>query len=1047
MANKRSSNSKKKGFSRERIWKIWGSVGSQGWFDLAQEFSRDSKFSYAGKDILKGICPRKEHADTTPSFYLNAGKGFARCYGCDFFTSNPLNMASLLLEKTEDECLHILQERFNLTFITTKDIEDLEAQRLNQQTKQVIQRATHAALCEAVYDTSFTKYPTGRAAVEWLLTDRKIPIDAIPSLPIGLMPPLTELVTRISQDYLTAHRAWIAAGKATKEPRNLSDHVGVYLTAIHTQPIFNGSVVFPMHVTPNDIGRFKLRAPHSQAHKDIIIPKDPYEENLGVYGMGWSPYQSIGDPTHPTEWVYLTEGEFDVLTYMAQSLQQGGPKFILYSVGGTSSSKGIEPILTAVGYKGAYLIGDAPYKGSQNSGDVLKDWIKHTSKLRSKVFVGWDELVPSNDLDEAVLTHGIAKIEDTLWKNPDDTFEPTWKWVAQNALEELQGVPEDDRRLIMEKATRHGQLLRNKTDIQSFVDEIGAAYNVKTSHLKREIASSEDTEMGFILRCTDALQDMVFVVGTEVGAGGRWLIFCEKETKAFHRVRLDSEQSIAQEIAPMCGTLLSFIDDKVGFPSFLENPADSENLIYSKVDTQLRFYMKEAFHNLALGSPNFDSAQHLRQGYHHIESADKTTKEYIVCGTDVFRIEREGASCEFVALEGPSDQGIVFDVGFEGELTPSWYPGGLSVDILNQGKSLNINALYDTIHDFLDTGFQFKNHNVTVEMLTALLLSFPIHTALPRQLLMFFTGDTSSGKTHLVSVFSGFSGEKIQLLLCARGIDQYTPAGVFAMTHRDSRLLALDEFESTDPEKRERVETILQGFRGLVTGETARVKARPDGSYSVSTHKLPVIFSAISSAAKPQDLNRLLTVEMDRVKNRDKPTTLLHKKYGQSKIDKLAKDIAIAMYSRVPEFLQCYSDIEHEFSTYQATLPFQVPNRFATSLFGALAMMKMLGRDWKAFFRTYVILHESALHRASTTTESESFLKAMMFNPALRQMGTDSAASVAQLLANKERRTEINTSACGVFYDEKENLLLILLEQAIPRLMPYNHRARNISST
>jgi len=1042
MATKKAT--KRKGVTREQIWKIWRVIGPQGWYTMAQEFKRDHNFTFYRSDVLKGRCPCPDHADTSPSFYIHVDKGYVRCFGCNFYSSNPVVLGSLLMDSGEKETLAYFREHYNINFMTQAEIAEYENQRINQLTKQVIYKAAHAVMCDSVLDP--TRYPSTTEAIKWLTEERKISADVLHALPIGVLPSLEELNEVVTVQHDSLHKMWEQSPESKSEPLILNQQVFEYLKDVYSNPFVNGGVIWPLHTSPTEIARLKIRAPHSRAKKDIIMPLDPYEESLGLFGVGWEPYSNLSTEDTATDWVYLTEGEFDVLSYMAQSVECG-PRFVLYSVGGTGGATEIEPILKSMGVKGTYLIGDSPNKGGEGGGEiVVREWLRKISNIHIKIFTGWSKLDPSLDLDEAVLQHGVETVTDILWREPDENFTPAWEWTANNAIKEMEGVSETDKRTLLEKATHHGQNLRNKIDIDAFAEMICAQYPLKESHLKREIASNEDTEVGFIQRCMHAILEIAHVVATRTVASGRSIILFHKETKNFHEVRLDSDSSIAQELAPVTGTLVNFVEEKVGFPTFIESPIGSSNIIYTSVDKAIRACMKQACLGLAQGASDVQSALTLRQGYHNIRLSKTECAEYIVCGIDIFKIHRESTGIRYLQLDGPSDNGIIFDIGFKHKYSP-WYPGGLTLDILNHGQTEDIKELYNELVRFLDMGFKFKKHELTTKFLATLLIVLPIMHAFPRQLIVSFTGDSGSGKSHLVNVFSGLGNEGIQLLYCSIGMDDYTPPSIYNRMNGDTRLLVLDEFEATEIRKANTVDAVLQHYRGLVAGSASRTTATQDGDYREVRHEHSIIFSAISVADKAQDMNRQIVVEMDKILGRERPTTILKSHYGQAGIDALATKVATAAYPIIPILVQNYHEIEKEFANLQAMLPFSVPNRYASSLFFSLAVLKYIGEDWKAFFKDFVMQNEATINRATTTTESESYLNAMLFNPVIQQQGTDYPVSVAKLLAIPSDRVQINLCGCGMFFDADQKLLLILVEQALSKLMPTTYKNRNITGS
>lgn len=1048
MPAERKAKGKKRGITRNQIWKIWETVSPRDWYEFFNHFKRESNVEFAGDTTLKALCPHPKHPDTSPSFFVFTGKGYAKCFGCEYYTSNPIELLALLMDGTDADAVQFLNERYNLNFLPRKAIEELRAQKTNQNTKQAIIRVCNQVLVEALGDSTGNTHKFARPAIDWLVHTRKVPSDILHALPIGIMPPLLDLGNMVEADYKKAKKVWDSDPKRhPTPPEDVTDNSINYLTDAFNVQFALGGVVFPLHVTPTEIARIKIRDPSNS--KDFTMPLDEYEDLLGLYGLGWGPYQSLLDPKTMSDWAYLTEGEMDVLTYMAQALKRGSINFPLFSVGGKGGSAHIEPIFRAAGFSGAFMIGDSPNKGKSGGDVVVHDWMSKIRDTRVKVFTSWDDFIPAGDIDEAILTHGLQKVEDVLWKDPSKSFVPAWQWSAERAMAAIDSLSDKDYRVMVEIASQIGGCLRNRHDIEQYANEIASAYDeITVPILKREIASSEDTETGFILRCTDALKDHFATLATKLEGGNRWLLLYAKKAREYRKLKLDSEQSIAQELAPTTGNLLQFIRNEVGFPAFMDDPEELDGQGRKRADQNVRYYLKEACLDMAYGVPDLTATKTLRQGYHTVKKADGTTREYIVCGKDVVNIERTGTgSPVYTHLDGPAHEGMLFDLGLINpqEDTDPWYPGGLSLKALEDANNISVEALFKDLQHFFDIGFQFANHDIMKTLLAAQTLIFPVMNAFDRQMIMFITGETHSGKSTLLSAFGGPFVPNLKLVLCSQGMDNYTAAGVMAATNCDSRLMCLDEFEF-EGAKAEASRVIMEMIRGLVTDQAKRVTGVKDGKgYKVTYHRLPMILCGITGAELPQDLNRLLIVEMKKIRSRNSPENILLKEFGQQRIQNMAKQVAVAMYPRIPEILQHYQEIKSKFVELNALLPFQVEWRYASALFGTLALLRYLGHDWKSFFREFVTKNATTIQRASTINESTNLLNSMFRYGALYRFDTKRQVSVSTLLGQSVTRNEVNSYACGVYYDEATKNIMVLLGQAMPVLIPPQHPMRNAS--
>jgi len=1033
----KKTNETKRGITREQLLRIWPVLGITEWFKIAKEHKPDNHFAYVNNTTLKGLCINPQHADTAPSFHIFPDKGYAYCLGCGYYTQNPITLLALLMDSTETDALQFLQEKQGMAFLGKQVAAELLAQRLNQSTKQEIYEVTHEVLCESVTDPGANKFAT--VALDWLINQRKIPKDTLHALPVGIMPPLSDLADRIAKNYkkkVTLHKS----SPGSEAPADVAESAIKYLEKYFKDSLYCGSVVWPLHASPKEIARLKLRVPHNNSPKEIAIPEDDFENLLGLYGLGWQMYQAFVDPKAQIEAAYLTEGEMDVMSFMARWVEQGSARFPLFSVGGRGGSAHVEPILKASGITRAYIIGDAP----MNKGDaVVQLWMERIRNLNCSIFTheGWEQLVPAIDLDDAINQHGRDKVEDVVWKTTD-YFTAAWRWAVERATDDINAVPEDDMRQRLESAARHGKYLRNHADCTFFTEEINRLYpKISPSLLKQEIVKREDNELGFIASCTDVLREKLFVIATRYVSGGSILMVYDKKFRQIRQIRLDSDQSLMQELAPMFGMPYQFIKEHVGFPSFVETPENTEGLIMQRLDKFIRSSMKMALANLAEGAPPYDSVPHYKQGYHYLKDGDTgRVLEYIVCGTKIFAIERDVAGCSFRELTGPAENERIFELEIENQ-TP-WYPGGFDVPILEAGKKVDMLKLFKDLERYFNVGFKFKNHDVTSTLLAGIMMIMPIMNAMPRQLLVFVTGESASGKSNLMASFCGINYPALRLLYCSHGWDNYSAVGVYRDAEADSRLMVLDEFEYTNAEKADSVRKILELVRGLVTNDAHRVIAKQGGGTEKYHYRLPMMFAAISGAEKPQDLNRLLIIETHKVDGRDKPENILRKEFGVDGIRNMANQLATALYPHVPAILDCYKQIDETFVDLQAKVNVNVEQRYASSLFGAMAIMKFLGLDWEGFFQKFIEQNTTTIQRAANISESENYLKAMLFNSVIFRDETKTSVSIAHLLANPERREEINSAGCGTYYDHHSQCLMFVTEQIITKLLPSNYRYR-----
>lgn len=1030
--------------TRQTLWKLWQFLGTENWLALLNKHKGNNQFIGAGPGILKGLCVHPDHHDTAPSFYINVEKGFAKCYGgsCNYYESDPLQLLAYVMGCSKAEALTEIQNQFKPPFIPKKATEILEKQRKNQQMKQEVFRTTRQLMCNALATPDDPDYAYATTTLDWLINKRKIPQDVLHTLPIAVMPELGKLSDEMIDRYVAKTNAWNKMPPAQRgpEPEDYSTLATEYFMPYVRNTTFQGAVLFPMHVTPREIGKFKLRAPNRNDSKDITIPDDAFEDSIGLYGLGWEMYKPFLGKGTKNGTAVLTEGEFDVLSLMARWAQSGKVAFPLLGVGGAGGADCIETVLPTAGVATVHLVGDAPDKSGD---DVVQKWLERIQDMRTQVFDGWDLLAPAKDLDDAAIDPliGPDKLEEVLFHNDKKTFVPVWRWAYGKAEESINALGVDDFRARIEAAAEHGRYLRNRLERTKFTEEIERQFNLNGSLLRREMSARNDTEEGFVTRCGDALREMLFVVGTRSVNNVNSTVLYDKKFKRFHTIKLDSESAIVQELTPLIGALTRFVDNHVGRPPFMEWPGETEGLVLKKVMGQLKTYMSNALVDLTEGTHDVMQATRYKQGYHSVVTGDGEACEFIVCGTDIIKITRnEDTGITYSALEGPAYKDLVFDVGLmdNDSKQEAWYPDGITPQMLRGAGEMSLGRLYDDLVTMYSTAYRFRNHDITSELLAALMLIYPIMDVFKKPIVLFVSGDTSSGKTSLLSSFSNLGYEGIRLLFASQGADTFTAAGVAGMMDSDSRLLALDEFEGGDTERGMHASKISEMIRPLVSGQATRTKARPDGSSVSQSFRLPIILAAIQGAERPQDLNRMLSIEMKKQEFKVDPMSLIGEMFSDKRWDEMRQGINLGMYAHAPRLREMEKEVSNEFQSIQKELGVKMEWRLASSLFAPMALLKYMGRDYKDFFRRYVEENKYTISRVTTVSETSSVLTSIMHHHIIPQ--TDGPPmSMAQLLVVPERREEINTANKGVFYDSVGKLLLVLVNQGM-MLLPYHFR-------
>jgi hypothetical protein len=286
----------------------------------------------------------------------------------------------------------------------------------------------------------------------------------------------------------------------------------------------------------------------------------------------------------------------------------------------------------------------------------------------------------------------------------------------------------------------------------------------------------------------------------------------------------------------------------------------------------------------------------------------------------------------------------------------------------------------------------------------------------------------------------------MRILYSSLGFDGFSEAGISSLVDNSRLVLVLDEAESdTGSNRSEALRMIQELFRSCVSGEGLRVRSATNGTSGVTIRKVfcPIVYCAISGVEKPQDLNRMFMIETKKIEGRDNVKNVILAKYGAAFVPDIAKRLVIGMYRHIPAIMESYANIEKEYPKFSDFLGSKLEYRYASGFFGMLAVMDVMGLDWRKFLREFVESNMDNIERATMYSESASALTSMMHNPVIRIPSGDKDIpflykSIAQLLANPGQRHYINESSVGIFLDEERQLLLVLLDQALVRLLPHS---------
>ena len=1038
-AKKPNSPPGPKKLSEKQIRRIWTEMKAPVLYEQIRNALPGNKWTLSGFRI-SGCCPF--HDDNSPSFHIYLDRGYAKCFGCDKYIWNPIELWAKIKGCPHTDALNELRTMFNVSFLSATAANQLKQWERNQLVKRRICELAHAELLAAIAQKTEEKYKYAQPAATWLVDERGLGDTVIHTLDmLGVLPPVAEIMSALDKEAIEINdklrNEALMENKKFNEFISLAEDARAYLKDVTG---WAGSVLFRLDLAPGVIGRLKLRRPRTHDSIDYVF--DAFDdEGVGFFGLDWKPYSALLGRSQKYVWPYLVEGEFDVLTPMIHQVVTGGPTYFIIGSGGKTTTQHLDD-LASIGFEEIYLVGDSP---EGNGEALIQGWLPSITKLRAKVFDGWHLLPGSKDPDDAIHRHKYPLFQQLLLDTKNhEIFKTPQDWAFERAQPEIESVDPTDVRYRIVKAANWGQLLRNAAERDTFVAKCVSVYTLPEAALKREIVASGEDEPAFIMRLADALTQQFFVIGQQALDNDRRLYLWHKTKQHVVQISLADDKSIERELGAVLGPAYQFFNEKVGLPPFLEPRDEQKQGIYlQKLDTLIRWYYRQALILLAQDKPDFMRSEHMGQGIHVVRAKDDGPPTvYVVNGRDVYKgvYPTEGFPL-WQKLDGPSDNGIIFDVGIN-HIEKPWLDTLTNVLDLKAAEKFDIHKLHQELTHVLDIGWRFKNHSITVEFMAAHLLATTICNAYSRQPVVGFHADTKAGKSKLMmGLIGGAESKSIHLIAVAKGMSTFSTAGLKQSSDAQTRPICLDEFEDEGgSEKQERaVRETLTMLRGLV-GESALepTQGTRHGEARMFHLNYFVFLAAINKPRGDADLNRIITLEMDRDDNHDDPVDILAREIGQERLTQMKHELALCMLPHMTTVLSTYKEIVSEYGKAHAR-PAGIDSRYFNGLHPAIATLRLLDLNYKRFATAFCDANRETIRTVASRTKAQDIEDWLLDSPNLELRMNENRErkkmSLRSILATPEGRLELNVSGTGVYVDEETGIVFVNWVAALQTVM------------
>jgi hypothetical protein len=1032
------------------VKQVWKSVAREDWLNFLLTVASQYQWKLKGPRIM-GLCPF--HDEKSPSFTIDFEKHYAKCFGCRRFFWDPFSFVAAVRTAAGKATTYIdalvdLKQRFDLPELKKAVVEGLSNQWKRRTMKRLLHTVTNRELnaaAELVKRVGFAaacedqRYGYAARTVRYL-DYRGIPCHApgwYDDLPIGILMPALELEQLLTEqaekDSFDGSKMWELA-KEYLEP--LFGNVSLW----------QGALLFFTGVTPDLPSQVKVRAtpillPNgifaSADGKNIMWLKDESEEDRGQFGLACcKPYAQLIDAQTQKHFV-IVEGEFDALSIMARQFETVDGIGFMCVAGGGGAVDSLD-YLKEFGFETAYVVGDNDPGGNE----FVKSALERTFRLGMRIFV-WPEALAIQgqekvDPDDAVKTFGLDTVQSIL-RDPKNYLLP-YKWASQHALNEMVGIDETDVKAITGIAGKWGIYVRDQAEQQAFVEDIQRAHTgVNPGLVLSKMVSTDEHEEAFIERIRTVLAARLSVLDYIHEGNVPLLRVFDRITDTLYDLPLNESKRLASQIAAMSrgkDTYL-FIRTEIGEPSFFPSYAEliaSGKKFYAEMDKAMEFYIQKAVQRLTGALPMSSQVKYISAGTHVVErERDDGTKYidlYAVKGMSLFKgvYENDSEMPVWRKCPGPADENVVV-YAEHGRRPLDAYPLYRTEDDFNRTPRLTFRQLYDLVYRILDTGWRFKHHENTTHFLTAIILQGFIADAFSRQPLLMLTAEHSSGKTFLVGGLIGRTSKPaINIVQPALWMDNYTVAGVRQAMNFSTIILCLDEFEDkglSHDKKSQTVGSLTQHFRGLANEAGTTIQGSVSGKAIEYRVHHPVWLAGIRQTQLPEDLSRIIMIEMDRQEGRATPEVLILERIGAEQLRTVREDAPLVMWRELKTLRRIYEEIAEKYK-YGAGVEFSDLARSREHYYGALAIMKHAGQDYTTLFQEHFRLNRTYLARIAQSSLSDDILSTIMSVPAIHvpDAGNTVLRPVMAILNSPDPKN-LNFTCSGCYYDEELTALVI----------------------
>jgi hypothetical protein len=1045
----------------EDIKKLWKSVPPGEWLSLLQEIAPDNKWILHGQNQIKGLCPY--HDDSDPSFVLTFSRGMGKCFGsCEKVVVDLVSLVSKLRVCSYTEALMFLNSRFGLSMILgEKTTNALSEYNQIQEMKKATAVAMRRLMSEVIRDAPpHLKYCF--PAVQYFTKARGLPIDTLVHLPIGVFGKPEHIKKHIEDDML----------------HPLYDK---YFET-YQSPTYWGCPVFHYNDSPGSISRFKLRKPDPEKmnalpkgtdimslskevlrelySKVFIYIKDPYKASMGVFGLHY--YRRFVGNNDPN--IYVTEGEFDVLSVMAGQLTTGRLDFMLIGTGGKGSTN--IGFLSDYGIKTAWVVPDHPMKhGDDYAKGILGDKNNYPMTVGSKAvsvkIFTWPHEFQGLDLDDAVQMNGYENVSNFLYHQRLCYFINAVPWVSLKCDHQIEvikkefdiklagldpmsetysvessNIQDDRKNKLKEVILSWYNYIKDPTDQQAYIHKYTQAEGLDLEKLEEVNTSmyALDTYEGVAKRMYEETMKFFCPAYRKTKPSGDVVCVWSKVDREIVEIQ-GTEKNTCDLVAMYAGMPITdwfssiLGNNDVYLTGITGKPMEDER-VKRRNAKEIMNYVWELY---LPGVKHLRDLNFLSQGIHYSTlpaSARSQGLMYFVNGKYIFRGKFvDIGQIEWDRLDSAVDNGILFD-----GLTNSDQWSDISdVTELYEANNVDLLDTYRKIRNLVGQ-WTFKYDETIREYLSAYIMSVPVMAAIGDVNITFIAGDAESGKTSLIYGLLGgrYSNSEAlpHIMEASMASTDSTAAALYQEFDGKSILCVIDEVDQNESRSRnqnDRQADLLKNMYSIPMGGCTikRGGATRDQRERYSL-RMPVLMAGTTVPADSIFLSRIFVIYTVKV-----PGKQIQSDINMEELATLRRNITIGLLPHVPQIAMLRKRLFPQL--LQAGGEFAtLSSRFLETVATQLAIYEYIGAGKATDLYVEIVkAYRDRLDSIHGTDTQSSLINTCLYGENIKVMndaGVSDVVSAKSLILGGDITT-LNNSECGVYYLPNDEWIVIVWRQ------------------